>query len=183
MKLKLLLLIPLFLFAVDNQKLLDCYEIFSQKKAELEAQAEKIIERQEALESLKNTYMALFKKKEEKIKLKEKELNATLAKIEQEKNAIKQLLDENKKILQEIKKAKLDKVTQSYAKMRPKNAAQILSNMPVLDALKIVQKLPPKIIAKIFSKMDPKKAAMFSDLLLKSKERNESTANTQSNGG
>ena len=64
---------PVFLFAVDNQKLLDCYEIFDQKKAELEAEAEKLLEKQEAFEALKNTYMALMKKKEEKLKQKEKE--------------------------------------------------------------------------------------------------------------
>ena len=63
---------PVFLFAVDKQKLLDCYEIFDQKKAELEAEAEKLLEKQEAFETLKNTYMALMKKKEEKLKQKKK---------------------------------------------------------------------------------------------------------------
>ena len=81
MKAKLLFFIPLFLFAVDNQKLLDCYDIFAQKKAELEAEAEKILEQKEALEALKNTYMALIKKKEEKLNQKEAEINATLKKI------------------------------------------------------------------------------------------------------
>ena len=42
-KILLLFFIPLFLFAVDNKKLLDCYEIFEQKRAELEAEAEKIL--------------------------------------------------------------------------------------------------------------------------------------------
>ena len=68
------LLIPLFLFAVDNQKLLECYQIFQQKKAELQAQAEQLLEQQEALEALKNTYMALMKKKEAQLKQKEQEL-------------------------------------------------------------------------------------------------------------
>jgi len=154
------------LFGVDNQKLIDCYEIFDQKRAELEAEAEKILEEREAFEALKNTYMALMKKKEEKLKQKEKELNATLEKIE--------LVKENKKILEEIKKAKLDKVTQSYAKMRPKNAASILSNMNIKDALNILQKLPPKTLAKIFAKMDAAKAAKFTELLQKV-EINEST--------
>jgi len=162
------------LFAVDNQKLIDCYKIFEQKRAELEAEAEKILEEREAFEALKNTYMALMKKKEEKLKQKEKELNATLEKIESEKKAIEELLKENKKILEEIKKAKLDKVTQSYAKMRPKNAASILSNMNIKDALNILQKLPPKTLAKIFAKMDSAKAAKFTELLQKV-EINEST--------
>ena len=179
---KLLILIPFLLFAVDNQKLLDCYEIFEQKKAELEAKAEKIIEQQEALEALKNTYMALFKKKEEKLKQKEAEINATFKKIELEKEEIKKLVEQNKKLLEEIKNAKLDKVAQSYAKMRPKNAASILEKMPENDALKVLQKLPPKIIAKIFSKMDPQIAATLSDKLLKIKDTNESTTSPNANG-
>jgi len=179
----LIFLIPLFLFAVDNQKLIDCYEIFAQKKAELEAQAERLIEKQEALEALKNTYMALIKKKEEKLKQKELEVNMTLKKIEEEKKQIQKLLEEYKKLLDEIKNAKLDKVTQSYAKMRPKNAAQILENMPENDALAILQKLPPKIIAKIFAKMNPQKAAALSEKLLKLKETNESATPANANGG
>jgi len=176
-KLKIFLIFfPLFLFSIDNQKLLDCYEIFAQKKAELEAEAEKILEQKEALEALKNTYMALIKKKEQKLLQKEKEINATLKKIELEKKEIQKLIEENRKILDEIKKAKLDKVAQSYAKMRAKNAAEILSNMPQKDALTILQKLQPKTISKIFAKMDPKKAALLSEQLLKIKEKNESSA-------
>jgi len=162
------------LFAVDNQKLIDCYEIFDQKRAELEAEAEKILEQKEAFEALKNTYMALMKKKEEKLKQKEKELNATLKKIEEEKKEIQELIKKNRQILQAIKQAKLDKITQSYAKMRPKNAAEILSNMDTKDALNILQKLPPKTLAKIFAKMDPQKAAKLSELLQKV-DTNEST--------
>jgi len=162
------------LFAVDNQKLIDCYKIFEQKRAELEAEAEKILEQKEAFEALKNTYMALMKKKEEKLKQKEKELNATLNKIEEEKKEIQELIKKNKQILQAIKEAKLDKITQSYAKMRPKNAAEILSSMDVKDALNILQKLPARILAKIFAKMDAEKAAKFSELLEKV-DTNEST--------
>jgi flagellar motility protein MotE (MotC chaperone) len=155
------------LFAVDRQKLLDCYDIFEEKRAELEAEAEKILEQREALESLKNTYMALIKKKETKLKAKEKEINATLEKIENEKKEIQKLIEENKKILQEIKQAKMDKVTKSFAKMRPKNAAQVLSNMKNKDALNILEKLPPKIVAKIFAKMDPNKAAKLTEMMQK----------------
>ncbi|WP_459886296.1 MotE family protein [Caminibacter profundus] len=179
-KFQVVLMLLLFfspLLGVDKQKLLDCYEIFDQKKAELEAEAEKILEQKEALEALKNTYMALIKKKEQKLKLKEQEINASLKKIENEKKRIEELLKENKKILEDIKNAKLDKITQSYAKMRAKNAAEILSKMPEKKALLILQKLQPKVLAKIFSKMDPTIAAKLSDSLLKIKENNESTTN------
>ena len=174
----LVLFLPMFLFAVDKQKLLDCYEIFDQKRAELEAEAEKLLEKREAFEALKNTYMALMKKKEAKLKQKQTEINATLAKIENEKKQIEELVKKNKQILEEIKKAKLDKITQSYAKMRPKNAAQILSNMKSDDALKILQKLQPKIVAKILAKMDSAKAADLTKMM--QGENNESTNTTNS---
>ncbi len=153
------------LLAVDNQKLLDCYEIFDQKKAELEAEAEKILEQREAFEALKNTYLALMKKKEEKLKKQQSEINATLQKIEAQKKEIAELVKKNKEILDAIKKTKMDKVTQSYAKMRPKNAASILGNMKSKDALEILQKLPPKIVAKILAKMEPVKAAQLTQMM------------------
>ena len=168
------------LFAVDNQKLIDCYEIFSQKKAELEAEAEEILEKQEALESLKNTYMALMKKKEKELKTKESEINATLQRIENEKKEIKKLLTQNKKILEAIRNAKLNKLTQSYAKMRAKNAASILESMKDKDALKILSELPARILSKILAAMTPQKAAHFTQLM--ESETNEST-NSLNTGG
>jgi len=176
LKIKLLavLLIPVFLFAVDNQKLLDCYEIFDQKKAEIEAQAEQLLEKQEAFEALKNTYMSLMKKKEIKLKKQQQEINATLQKIDNEKKQIEKLIKKNQAVLENIKKAKLDKITQSYAKMRPNNAAQILSNMKPKDALEILQKLQPKVMAKILAKMDPAKAASLTQMM-QNGESNEST--------
>jgi flagellar motility protein MotE (MotC chaperone) len=170
-----LLIFSSSLLAVDKQKLLDCYEIFEQKRAELEAEAEKILEQKEALESLKNTYMALIKKKEAKLKEKEKEINATLEKIEKKKKEIEDLIKKNKEILNAIKQAKMDKVTQSFAKMRPKNAASVLSNMKDEDALNILEKLPPKIVAKIFAKMDPNKAAKLTEMMQKV-DTNESSS-------
>ncbi len=179
---KILLILFIFspLFAVDNQKLLDCYKIFEQKRAELEAKAEALLEKQEAFESLKNTYMALMKKKEKELKLKEQELNATLAKIKEEQKKIQELVKKNEEILKAIKEAKLDKLTESYAKMRPKNAAQILEDMKPKDAIEILQRLSPRILSKILAKMDPAKAAMYTQML--QKDTNEST-NTSNSGG
>jgi len=157
--------IPVFLFAVDNQKLFECYQIFSQKKSELESEAQNLIERQEAFESLKNTYMALMKKKEKELNKKESEINATLQKIENEKKQIQNLLAKNRQILQDIKNAKMNKIVQSYAKMKAKNSALILENMKTKDAINILQKLSPRTLAKIFSKMDPNKAASYTQIL------------------
>ena len=153
------------LFAVDNQKLIDCYKIFEQKRAELESKAEQILEQQEALETLKNTYMALINKKEKQLKLKEKELNQTKKEIELKEKKIKELVKKNEEILAQIKSAKLDKITKSFSKMRPKNAAKILENMNEKDAIEILQKLPARILSKIFAKMEPNKAALYTQLL------------------
>ena len=175
-KFKILIIFLMFfspLFAVDNQKLIDCYKIFSQKKAELESMAEEILEQQEALESLKNTYMALMKKKEKELRIKQQEINATLTKIENEKKAIQNLIKKNRQILEDIKEAKLNKLTQSYAKMRPKNAASILENMKDKKALEILSQLPARILSKILASMTPSKAAHFTQLM--ESEKNEKT--------
>ncbi len=179
---KLLLILLLFspLFAVDNQKLIDCYEIFAQKKAELESEAEQILEQKEALESLKSTYMALMKKKEKEFNLKQQEMNATLTKIENEKKAIQNLIKKNRQILEAIKEAKLNKLTQSYAKMRPKNAASILENMNDKDALKILSQLPARILSKILASMTPSKAAHFTQLM--ESDKNQSVNSTDTGG-
>ena len=170
---KLLIFIPLLLFALDNQRLIECYKIFEQKKAELDAKAESIIEQEETLETLKNTYLALVKKKEKELKLKQKELNSTLFKISQEKKEIQNLIKKYKNLLQEIKSAKLGKIAQSYSKMRPNNAAQILEAMKPKDAIVILQKLPPRVLSKILANMDPTKAALYTEML--QKDNHEST--------
>ncbi len=169
------------LFGVNNQKLFECYKIFEEKKTQLRSEAEQILEQQEALESLKSTYLALIKKKEAKLKAKETDINATLSKIENEKKEIENLIQKNNRILQAIKDAKLNKLTQSYAKMRPKNAAQILDDMDEKDALNILQQMPARVLAKIFSKMDPVKAAKFSESL--QNENNKSMNIHNSSGG
>ena len=91
------------------------------------------------------------------------------------------MIKQYKKLLEEIKNAKLDKVTQSYAKMRPKNAAKILEDMNPKDAIEILQKLPARILSKILEKMDPDKAAMYTQML--QKDVNESSNSFNSSGG
>ena len=179
---KIFILFSLFssLFAVDNQKLLDCYKIFEQKRAELEAKAEEILEKQEELETLKNTYMALMKKKEAELKKREEELNQTKEEIKSEQKRLEELIKKNEELLKAIKSAKLDKITQSYAKMKPKNAALILEAMKPKDAIAILQKLPPRILSKILAKMTPEKAALYTEML--QKDTNESTNSTNSSG-
>jgi len=165
----LILFLPFLLFANDLDKkeanLVNCYQIFDQRRAELEAKVEQIEEQRQAFIALKDASMNLLKKKEAKVNAKLKEVNATLAKIEQIKKQNEALVKKYQKILDDIKKASTSKLVQSYSKMRAGNAAKILQNMDTNTSLLILSKLSPKVLSKIFSKMDPDKAAFLTEKL------------------
>ena len=152
------------LFADDN-KLVNCYEIFEQRKGELQSKIDQIEEEKQAFIALKDASMNILKKKEAKIKQKEKELNTTLQKIENLKKQNEELVKKYQKISADIKKASTSKLVQSYSKMRAGNAAQILQDMDINTSLDILSKLTPKVLSKIFSKMDPAKAAVLTEKL------------------
>ena len=164
-----ILFLPFLLFANDLDKkeanLVNCYQIFDQRRAELEAKVEQIEEQRQAFIALKDASMHLLKKKEAKVNAKLKEVNATLAKIEQIKKQNESLVKKYQKILDDIKKASTSKLVQSYSKMRAGNAAKILQNMDTNTSLLILSKLSPKVLSKIFSKMDPDKAAFLTEKL------------------
>ena len=91
-KILILLISSVVLFASENltqeeSKLVNCYEIFNQRKMELEEQASEVEAQRQALQALKDATMHIFKKKEQMIDKKQKELNATLQKIENTKTA------------------------------------------------------------------------------------------------
>ena len=162
----LLLFLPFLLFAeVNKTKLINCYEIFEQRRAELEAKLDQILEQEQAFIALKNASMNILKKKEEKVNQKLKEVNATLNKIENIKKQNEELVKKYQAILEEIKKAQTSKLVQSYSKMRAGNAAKILQDMDMNTSLEILSKLSPKVLSKIFAKMDSKKAAVLTEKL------------------
>ncbi|NPA55777.1 MAG: MotE family protein [Epsilonproteobacteria bacterium] len=166
MRVFLAVFLPLFVFAkVDKSKLINCYEIFEQKRAELEAEVEKIEEQRQAFIALKDASMNILKKKEQKVNQKLKEVNDTLNKIEQIKKQNEALVKKYKQILEEIRNANTSKLVQSYAKMRAGNAAKILQDMDMNTSLDILSKLSPKVLSKIFSKMDATKAAVLTERL------------------
>jgi len=162
----LILLLPFILFAeVNKTRLINCYEIFEQKRTTLEMLLDKINEQKQSFIALKNANLHLIKKRELKLKQKEKEINSTLAKIEQTKKENKELVKKYQKILEEIKKVQTSKIVQSYSKMRAGNAAKILQDMDMNSSLDIISKLSPKVLSKIFAKMDTKKAAVLTTKL------------------
>ena len=164
---KILLIFFIFitsLFADDN-KLVNCYEIFEQRKGELQSKIDQIEEEKQAFIALKDASMNILKKKETKIKQKEKELNSTLQKIENIKKQNEALVKKYQKILADIKKTSTSKLVQSYSKMRAGNAAQILQDMDMNTSLDILSKLSPKVLSKVLSKMDATKAAVLTEKL------------------
>jgi len=160
-----LLLFMIFISVEAKTDLLDCDKVFEQRKDELLREMERIDERQQEFEAYQEASKALIEQKEKKLSKKLSELNATLTKVETTKKEIIDLYEENKKVLEEIEKAKDDKISATYLKMKDKKAAAILDNLPRNKAALILFNLTPKKISKIMAKMDPVKASDVTLLL------------------
>ena len=153
-------------FAIQtSDKLFECTEIFQERKSELLIELERIDEQKQALDSLKIATEALLKEKEAKITLEEDGLNQKLSEISKKEASITKMLTQNEKVLKELKSIKMNKVAQSFAKMKAAATAEILSNMDKDKAVKILQSLKPKTVGQILTKMDAKKAAQLTILL------------------
>jgi flagellar motility protein MotE (MotC chaperone) len=149
----------------QNPKLFECTKIFEERKEELLIELERIDEQQQALNSLKAATDNLIQKKEASLAQKEQEISKKLEEITQKESSIKELTEKNEKILEEIKGLKQDKVSQTYAKMKPASAASILNVMDVNDSTSILRTLNPQAVGKILSKMDGKKASEITLML------------------
>lgn len=130
-------------------------------------QLERIEEKEQALGALQNANKNVQGQKEQKIETKVAELNKLLADIAAKEKNTKAMLDENKKVLEAVQKAKDDKITQGYMKMKPSSAGDILSEMNSSAAAAILFNLDAKKMADVLGKMDPKKAASAVERLKK----------------
>jgi flagellar motility protein MotE (MotC chaperone) len=163
----LLLVASLLLGAQDEDKLFECTKIFKDRKSELLVELERIDEEKQALEALKIATNNLLKKKKVALDLQEEEVNKKLKTIKQKEASVKKMLEENKKVLKELKKLKMSKIAQTYSKMKASSAANIISKLPDDEAVKILRELKPKTVGQIFAKMEPKKASSLTQLLAK----------------
>ena len=145
----------------------ECNKIFEDRKSELILEIDRINDKEDSLQSLKEATNMLLKKKKAKLDIQEKEVNSKLEKISSKEEKIEKMLEENKKLLKEIEKLKLDKISDTYSKMKAKSAANILAELRPKDALKILLNIKAKTLAKIFSKMNPKKASELTLILSK----------------
>jgi flagellar motility protein MotE (MotC chaperone) len=168
---KLFILILLFIsnvFAEYNSTTtatIDCNQIFELRKQEILTELRRVDEREQSFLALKDAQNELLEKKELYIKQKQNDLNATLQKIEDEKDAIRKLKEKNEQLLNDIKKAKDDKLTKTYQKMKDSKAAQILNISKIEDSAKILFNLSAKKSAKIMAKMEPDIASKITKLL------------------
>ncbi len=168
---KYLVLVVFFYMSVfafeKSDKLFECTEIFKVRKGELLIELERIDEQKQALEALKNATEDLLKQREAKVSYEAEVVETKRVEVSQKEVAIKSMLKKNEEVLKQISDIKLNKIAQTYSKMKPAASANILSNMDKDDAALILQSLKPKIVGKILTKMDSKKASALTLILAK----------------
>ncbi len=150
-----------------SDKLFECTEIFKARKSELLVELERIDEQRQALSALKIATEELLRKKEIKVSQDEAIVSKKLDDITKKENNIKTMLEKNEAILKKNQEIKMDKIAQTFAKMKAASAANILSDMDETEASSILSSLKPKTVGKILSKMDAKKASSLTLLLAK----------------
>ena len=143
----------------------DCVSIFETRKDELKRELAKIDEARQALEAFRASSAALFEERNAKLAAKEAEINATLARAQEEKKQTEQLIKKNDEILKELKTMTSDKGGETYGKMKDQAAADVLSAMDRADAASIMYSLSPKKISAIMAKMEPNAASEITLLI------------------
>lgn len=148
-----------------SDRLFDCTEIFKERKSELLVELERIDEQKQALSALKAATEELLKKKENRLTQKEELVDKKLSEILLKEASIKKMLAKNEIVLKDVKKTKMSKIAQTFAKMKAGAASNILSDMDAHEAAAILTSLKPKTVGQILTKMDAKKASELTLLL------------------
>ena len=143
----------------------DCVSIFEARKDEIKKEIARLDEARQSLEAFRASSAALFEERNAKLAAKEAEINATLARAQEEKRQTEQLLKKNGEILKELKTMTSDKVGETYGKMKDQAAADVLSAMDRADAASIMYSLSPKKISAIMAKMEPAAASEITLLI------------------
>jgi flagellar motility protein MotE (MotC chaperone) len=153
-----------------SERLFECTKVFEERKSELLLELERIDEQKQALDALKTATDELITKRQNALAEQEAKNSELLQQIDVKEKKIEAMLEENKKVLEEIKALKMDKVTRTFAKMKPAASAKILGDMSNDEAAKILSTLKPATAGKILAKMDSKKASEITLLLSSEKE-------------
>lgn len=162
------------MFGADNDDKKNIIE--AQKREQILREYERIEAAKSELESYRRATRKLFNEREAQLLNKERDLNATLAQImEKEKNItaknalheknMKDLLEQNQKILDQLNSGNSDKMLEAYVKMKDGKVAEVLGAMPAIDAAKLLYRMEAKKISSVLSKMDANKAVELTDLI------------------
>lgn len=160
----------------SRQQVLDCNVIFEQRKDEIINAIKLLDEKQATMQSLQQATNALIDKRQNQLKLKEASLKNQREEFAKQKkefedqkqyeqSQIDAKIKQNQEILDSITNAMLSKISQTYSKMPPSQAAAVLENINPKEAAKILSSLDAKVISKILGKMDPLKAATLTQTL------------------
>lgn len=143
----------------------DCVALFEARKEEIVKELEKIDTARQEFEAFRASSLAIFNARRDELNAREIDLNATLDKISKREKQIKDMLEENEKILTELRSMTTDKVAQAYDKMKDAPAAEVLTSLKRKEAAAIMYALSPKKISTIMAKMDPNIASEITTLL------------------
>lgn len=119
--------------------------------------------------ALKNELNKFYNLKEEEYQKRKQELDSILAKIQDEKNQIKDLYEKNQAILKDIKGEVATKTSKIYNSMKPKVAATIFDNMieegKIEDVFDIILKLKENKVTLILKFLSVKNASLITEKL------------------
>lgn len=134
------------------------------------------IKEKKEIKELKKELNIFYNKKEEDYKKRKTELDAILAKIQQEKREIKDLHDRNRRVLEDIEGAVATKTSKIYNGMKPKVAADIFNQMvndgKIEEVFDIILKLKEKKVTQILKFLDLESASMLTQMLHAYKTKN-----------
>jgi flagellar motility protein MotE (MotC chaperone) len=160
-----LVLLAMALYSKDST--VDCNEIFDLRKKEIARDIELLEQKEQSIEALKVANEELIAKKEFNLRKKYDEVEAKLLEANRVKKAALELYEKDKKVLEDIKKAKNEKLSNAYLKMKDSKAATILDQMSQEKAAIILSHLTAKKISKIMAKMNPANASEITKILSK----------------
>lgn len=146
---------------------IDCTQVFESRKGELLREVEKIDEARQSFEALQAATNALFEKQKAALKEKENALAKTKAEIEDKEQKIAAMVEENKKLLEQVQAKKSDKIDETYVKMKDAAAASIIEKLPVHEGAAMMFGLPAKKVSQIMAKMNPQIASEIMQQLKK----------------
>jgi flagellar motility protein MotE (MotC chaperone) len=146
---------------------IDCTQVFESRKGELLHEVEKIDEARQSFEALQAATNALFEKQKVSLKDKENALAKTKAEVDEKEKKIAAMLEENKKLLEQVQAKKSDKIDETYIKMKDAAAASIIEKLPVHEGAAMMFGLPAKKVSQIMAKMNPQIASEIMQQLKK----------------